>query len=1128
MIELSDKLDLGRDKTRMKDPRDAARQMQTARALLARLTSQDNGGPWPLQLLADEVGMGKTFVSLAVAFSMLEHLDRGGDAEFQGCHSKVLIIAPNNSALLGKWTREVGEFVKRCVPEESQSGIRKWFKAARCDQLEQFVRKLKERGPYAPRVLIAPMNLSQGKRIQGLELKQQFMLAALFRHWGNSFQNFRRERLLRFGHKNWPKDPTKLALFTDDEWEQLPCEVEEAQDYIAKTEKREQREPSGSQFEKVLDACRSVTEDHQRGREEALDKLKRLLNETYRGLVASSIQRDLPLVMIDEAHNWKNGPTSGANGYEGFKEHIASRTRRMLLLTATPFQLRPAEMLQLMRIGMDSKFALRSVDSEARLAPYKSHIEDVIHPTLIDVEKSSRDFAKAWARLSSADAEDLAREWASSQAVSCRKDLIALTTAHGKVDMKLVERHVDCVVANAPQRLRAFLKAALYLFACNQELTAELGRVVIRHRRRTDHRLFLIGSEFTSDHVAAKERPDRQVMHAAPGIDVRGDAELPHYLLMRCVAELKRAGHKTSLGSAITGCYSTLFDSAEGRLLQKPSASSESSRMRIELLKALADEQQDANHPKVAAVVNSALRAWDQGEKTLLFCFRVKTAHQLSKILHARVEARLGAMSSARFSSEEQWKSFRERLTRRDDALIQLLLDRPLWSLCVTAPEDFAKASIRLEESDLPDLATCLAVHGHDPERKMDWALLQRAIDHVVASRISDCVSGLSAPFVKHMKDAAWIARPYGVEALDTEGTEQLHEELRGADHVYTPGRASKAVAAAILQQLRQRFVDEDSGGIVDPASSNPSLWFGENPSESTADLQQRLRRFHGYLRDLTLDDGEPDWRGRRMVFEALRRIATRDAVLLRLLPNEGAEDAGSAAKVLASNFWGLRPQGQQESMADRVGVFLEGLTGESGTFTDENSARFMSLQSTRVGHEDYVALVDGKDHKNRERLFGGFNSPLLPEILVCTSVGSEGIDLHKFCRHVVHYDLAWNPAVIEQRTGRVDRIGSKTFRERTTSNEAHLEIGIPFLAGTYDERMFEELRLRAQVFEVMTGGDMARDEASGSDELDDTSKANATESAQTQEGLPPDQDYLLLPEAIIEDLRVKLHVWSE
>src|ERR1019366_4309379 len=69
-----------------------------------------------------------------------------------------------------------------------------------------------------------------------------------------------------------------------------------------------------------------------------------------------------------------------------------------------------------------------------------------------------------------------------------------------------------------------------------------------------------------------------------------------------------------------------------------------------------------------------------------------------------------------------------------------------------------------------------------------------------------------------------------------------------------------------------------------------------------------------------------------------------------------------------------------------------------------------------------------------------------------------------------------WNPATIEQRTGRVDRIGSKVERERMEIHEGErptLEIAVPYLAATYDERMFEELYRRAQLFEVTLGGDM-------------------------------------------------------
>jgi len=43
--------------------------------------------------------------------------------------------------------------------------------------------------------------------------------------------------------------------------------------------------------------------------------------------------------------------------------------------------------------------------------------------------------------------------------------------------------------------------------------------------------------------------------------------------------------------------------------------------------------------------------------------------------------------------------------------------------------------------------------------------------------------------------------------------------------------------------------------------------------------------------------------------------------------------------------------------------------------------------------------------------------------ILILSSVGSEGIDL-QFCNRLVNYDLHWNPMVLEQRIGRVDRMG--------------------------------------------------------------------------------------------------------
>lgn len=154
-----------------------------------------------------------------------------------------------------------------------------------------------------------------------------------------------------------------------------------------------------------------------------------------------------------------------------------------------------------------------------------------------------------------------------------------------------------------------------------------------------------------------------------------------------------------------------------------------------------------------------------------------------------------------------------------------------------------------------------------------------------------------------------------------------------------------------------------------------------------------------------------------------------------------------------------------------------------------------------------------------RSRRLQGFNSPLLPEIVICTQIAQEGIDLHRHCSHVLHYDLAWNPATLEQRTGRIDRIGSRTHRLRQLAAEAtdpsttaHLEVDTPYLAGTYDERMFEELRLRAQTFEVLLGGELAR--------------GRVTDADQEDPGEELTRGLVALPGLMAEDLRVDLAVW--
>ena len=44
--------------------------------------------------------------------------------------------------------------------------------------------------------------------------------------------------------------------------------------------------------------------------------------------------------------------------------------------------------------------------------------------------------------------------------------------------------------------------------------------------------------------------------------------------------------------------------------------------------------------------------------------------------------------------------------------------------------------------------------------------------------------------------------------------------------------------------------------------------------------------------------------------------------------------------------------------------------------------------------------------------------------VLLATDAAAEGLNLHFHCRAIVHFELPWSPSRLEQRTGRVDRIG--------------------------------------------------------------------------------------------------------
>ena len=82
-------------------------------------------------------------------------------------------------------------------------------------------------------------------------------------------------------------------------------------------------------------------------------------------------------------------------------------------------------------------------------------------------------------------------------------------------------------------------------------------------------------------------------------------------------------------------------------------------------------------------------------------------------------------------------------------------------------------------------------------------------------------------------------------------------------------------------------------------------------------------------------------------------------------------------------------------------------------------------------------------------------------DVMLFSEIGCEGLD-YQFCDCIVNYDLPWNPMRVEQRIGRIDRVGQKS------ESIAVVNLITP---GTVDADIYERCLMRIGVFNSALGG---------------------------------------------------------
>jgi superfamily II DNA or RNA helicase len=525
--------------------------------------------------------------------------------------------------------------------------------------------------------------------------------------------------------------------------------------------------------------------------------------------------------------------------------------------------------------------------------------------------------------------------------------------------------------------------------------------------------------------------------HREKRLAVEGVAMVPFLAYERLISELFDQKHRTHKAAVEINMVSSYKAARGSEMLSGEKAAGIPSVERYRtLLREVLDNLHDQRdrHPKLSHVMQDVLQAAEQqGEKTLIFCARIGTLTELSHKLRDAWEDRLvlrwqrsfpGVTHEEVFDTREDDKRQRglhsrlqTRFHRAQDLLYFALRERYLSTLLDF--EDWGErhldAILERAEPILRQVRT-----GATSAERVDFCILKRVVEQAAVLLRREADPRWAAEFsdvVARICDSRYVSLGYDLVKDALEG---------GEDGPHTP---------------TWQITPEHARLVVSP---RPHLWtyfrgsmFGL-PDERRVQLVERLARY------LTA------------------RLVPFLADVVAYAAASGLDVEGLPSRALldqVDDFWQV-PAGRAyvEQMRQFMHYFHYELTeAKQGELLDGELLRGDFVRQTRDG-------------ESRERLREAFNTPLYPMILIANEVMQEGLDLQRSCRRIIHHDLPWNPAQLEQRVGRVDRLGGRIHKLRDKDQGAKLEILYPLISQTIDARIYETVRQREKWLEFLLG----------------------------------------------------------
>lgn len=1127
------------------------RQRETARALAERFEAGHDA-----VLLADEVGMGKTYVALAVMADYLLQSERND--------RKVLLITPPSHVLRHKWVEEIvsfnGKYIDRGRSEEGRKDMRAisigsyWDLFRNLNDYEDATRLRVDEGTLLS-FIFCMFSWAESRRLLGkhrgiwsvlgsfetdgaanLRFSAQYSAAAIWQFLDSEYAIDRAwfqdqfQRLKKDAFESWQL-ANRFKKFTSQQDRFEPNvyvmgmsglrapRIDEADNKLfsqfalglllsglhAANKSNIVRALEGENIlptrvpyarwqpyeDKILATCRedmfglrgatqrvlqrsAISTGWKALREQLIGggaNPRPFFNE-LRNLVFQEklAEANVGLAVIDEVHNWK----AGAHNATVFESQYAPFISCKLIMSATPFQVEEGEMERVFNyvVRKEGKSAagLRRIFAK----------ESGLMPACLE---ASGKFAAAWKALPAAlDGSGLER----------------LLTATSDAEIRAIASDIagDAAATEAAENFASTLLA--YRKAIDL-LQGELGDIVVRHTKPRDKRDFRIGEQFHAGHADGKARP---ALYSSGGY-AGNDAAMVNFIGMRLGQLVERSAGKSRSENArlLSGMSSSTSAYLNGASACNQDASHAGYRDMF------AKVLQNTIHPKVEATVTRAFDNFLKGRKTLIFCERIHTLDELTGELDKRIrEHHLGLQAG-------DDAILRKSLMKRAD-----LVDNLWWISLGDAAglsEGFAESLSGLGNEAGGFAQACLAGAGLKPTARRIIRLLDaHLLAHVAAH--------------DEQLEQRW---PYALKLFGGLYRLLADEAGEGRDAlllVYLTGTGQQEGA-----RKDELDVGEEEEGAAEVARvvsaqyvSRQNLWCAEVRPLFHQTLWNLLDAEAARLMPDNRDDELPLLAFADIVLEimgGLRKVVLREDLIARY---EGDGQRGTHFERISAGF-ATMDVGHGETMLNRTQRFVESLVAEDGSISqaDQRESKRKSMWSgISRSTIEYVSKLEGKTNpETRVRLCASFNSPLLPDVLICSAIGSEGIDLHRQCANIIHHDLPWNPAKLEQRIGRLDRVNSLADPEKRVL----INIGIPFLANNYEKYQYDVVFSRAQKFAVLLGtpefdgSDIEEEVYAGDAEVESVRETGDEEVGREDELMRA------LPESIIRFLKVNLAVFD-